>query len=123
MHWSITTPMYTTYGNILDLEPPDYGCDWICVEADTKREAAVKAVKKFREMNTEWMQDCRSDNASPFTGLKIEKSECEHNFCWCDLADCIQPNPAWILLDSCPECDKKYEELDLLDATTHYASV
>lgn len=117
MHWSVMTPMYTTYGSILDLEPPEYGCDWICVEANTKREAAVKAVKKFREMNTVWMEDCRSDNASPFTGLKIQKSECEHGFCWCDLSDCIQPNPEYLLLDECPECYKIWEEEHGKDVT------
>ncbi len=114
MHWSVTTPMYNTYGSPWGdpPEPPEYDCDWVCVEANTKREAAVKAVKKFREMNTEWMQDCRSDNASPFTGLKIQKSECEHGFCFCDLKDCIQPNPEYILLDMCPMCEQVHGKSD-----------
>lgn len=113
MHWSVTTPMYMTYGSMWDDEPPEYGCDWICVEANTKREAKLIAVREWRKQNTHWMQDCRSDNASPFTGLKVENTLCKHGFCFCDLQYCIQPNPDWILLDTCPECDKEWEQLEI----------
>lgn len=109
MHYSVITPDYITYRGD-EYEPSEYGADWICVEASTKREAKLKAVKEWRKQGTEWMEDCRSDNANPYTGLKVESMLCEHGYCFCDLKECIQENPEYYLLDSCPECDKIWEQ-------------
>jgi len=111
MHWEVYTPQYMTYGSPWGdpPEPPEYGCDWVCVEADTKREALVKGVRKLREEKSEWLEDQASDGASPFTGLKAAKLQCEHDYCHCTLPDCIQPNPEYLLLSECPECLKIWE--------------
>ncbi len=71
-HWEVWTPQYMTYVGSWSLGPPEYGCDWVVVEAETKREAMVKAVRIWRAERTDWMLDCASDQASPFTGLHAE---------------------------------------------------
>ena len=48
-------------------------CAVVQVEAATKREAKIKALRteKFRK----WAEDARGDNRNPFTGLKVEVDE------------------------------------------------
>lgn len=105
----IWTPTYIKYpGNIWgDMpEPPEEGADVVFVEASNKRAALVKGVRALRKMGSDWILDQQSDGASPFTGLHAQKAECEHGFCWCELPDCIQPNPEWIFEDICPVCEE-----------------
>lgn len=91
MHWSVVTPEYGTVIPILDdgTGPIEYGADYVCVEADTKRQALVAGVRKLRSTGSHWMEDQNSDGASPFTGLKAEKLLCPHGVCcFCDLDNC-----------------------------------
>jgi hypothetical protein len=102
-HWFVITPSYTTYYNSWSLDPPEYGCDVVSVDAPTKRQAKVEGVRKLRAIKSEWIQDAASDGVSPFTGLKVETTFCPHNVaCHCDLKECTQKE--------CAQCDKEWEE-------------
>ena len=47
------------------------GCDYVEVEASSLRHAKVLAVRQWRLEGTQWVKDQQSNNASPFTGLKV----------------------------------------------------
>lgn len=103
-HWIVCTPKYRDWG--WDDEPPEEVTDVVAVEAATKREALVKGVRELRRIRSHWLQDQRSDNANPFTGLTAEKSMCAHGFCWCDICtykldftECPQCLAEWVLED------------------------
>lgn len=110
MHWEVYTPQYMNYGSPFDLEPPEYTCDWVVVEAETRRQALVEGVRELRRIGSDWILDQQSDGASPFTGLKANKMLCEHGFCHCGKYDCISPNSEYLLLSECPECLKEWEK-------------
>ncbi len=103
LHWSVWTPQMTSY---YEDEPPEQWADWICVEAPTKREALIEAVKQFRKNGSEWIQYQRDDNANPFSGLQVESTICEHGNCNCEIDECIESRE----FDICPIC---YKETDL----------
>lgn len=67
--WEVYSKNYMTYWFPGHLDPPEWTCDWAMVEADSAREAKVKAVREWRRQGTDRIFDCQSDKASPFTGL------------------------------------------------------
>lgn len=81
---------------------PKMGADVVFVEADTKKEALVKGVRELRRIGSGWLDDAY---VNPFKGLKADKAECEHGFCYCELKDC--PNYE---NDLCPECEEEYKQ-------------
>lgn len=98
-HYNVITPDITSY---YQDEPPEIWRDYVSVDAKNKKEAKVKAVQKFREKKSEWIN--QYDN--PFTGLEVSKPLCEHGFCWCDI--CAY-DPEW---RECEECMKEWEADD-----------
>lgn len=76
--WCVITPEHQTYDG--GFEPPEYGCDVIEIEAETKRDAirlgVVEMLKGSRCGYRRWYRYCidqRSDNASPYTGVWAEE--------------------------------------------------
>ena len=78
----VVTPPYTTYfGNAATaIDPPEYGCDVVEVEARTKREAKILGVRELRRIHSKWMEDQVSNGANPFTGLKAHDAEDDNDF-------------------------------------------
>lgn len=73
--WFVITPEYERYPGSyysFEPEPPEYGCDVVEVEAETKRKALVEGVRELRRSRSDWLRDQVGDNKSPFTGLKVE---------------------------------------------------
>ena len=56
--------------------PPEWGCDIVEVEADTRRKALVLGLKKLDSIHSEWITDERGDGRNPFSTLKIQRA-CE----------------------------------------------
>lgn len=93
MHYTVTTPEYWYIEPVMDdgSGPREYAVESVCVEANTKREAIIKGVKKMR--SKEWLTRYGRrftyygwywDSATnPYTGVKAQSSECEHGFCYC----------------------------------------
>lgn len=108
-HYIVYTPTYTHYYSLWSLEPPETVCDVVCVEASTKREAKVIAVREMRKQGLDWVLDQQSDGASPFTGLKADLATCEHGVCWCDLCS---SKDSW---SECKECMLLWEQEDKED--------
>lgn len=59
-------------------EPPEYGCDCVEVEAETKREAVILGVREALKQRHSWAEDNRSDGQSPFAGYRAELAVCPH---------------------------------------------
>jgi hypothetical protein len=69
--WYVVTPEYGTGGS--EIEPPEYGCDVVEVDAPTRRAAILAGVRRMlassrREFR--YCRDQRSDGANPFTGVR-----------------------------------------------------
>lgn len=93
-HYMVVTPEYTTeYQN----EPPESGCDTVCIHAEDERTAIAMAMttKSFKP----WLRNARLGGFNPFTGVKAIDCKCEHGKCYCD--ECNQ---------ECEECEKQAEE-------------
>lgn len=96
-HYTVCTPpLFHDYGYD---EPPETFAECVTVIAANKRQAKVEAVRKFREEGNDYVNDL----GSPFTGLKVWDSKCEHGNCWCDLSSCLDTRG----YDICPECEEK----------------
>lgn len=72
--YTVVTPPYEHLGRgeYPPIDPPEWVRDYVAVQARTKREALVKAVKAFRDLGSPWMKDQDTNRVSPFTGLKAE---------------------------------------------------
>lgn len=103
MHYGVVTPQFWSYHYYYDIDPPEYGADYVEVEAPNKRRAKVEAVRKMRQEGMEWVSDQASDGASPFTGLKVLDLQCPHDSCFCGLPECDLPK-------ECEPCTKEWEE-------------
>ena len=71
--YMVVSPEYMTYGSYgdgsLGLDPPEYGCDVVEVQALTKREAKILGLREFRRTSARWLDYC---DGNPFTGIKVE---------------------------------------------------
>ena len=68
--WFVCTPEYWTSPQIMhgDPDPGERGCDIVEVEAQTKRQAKVLAVRAFRKAGCKYLDDW----GNPFTGVTAE---------------------------------------------------
>lgn len=107
-HYSVYTPQYTEYKYYPD-EPPEITADCVYVEANTKREAKVKAVREMRRQGMSWIDYRDIDRASPFTGLKADEMECKHGNCWCEICSAKKD---WV---ECSQCLEQWEQEDQED--------
>lgn len=74
----VFSPEYQTYPAGW-MEPPEYGADYVEVEAQNKREAVRLAVKKIlSEQNRSYAEYNRSDGVPPFAGYRAELAVCPH---------------------------------------------
>lgn len=112
MHWIVETPEYE-YEEWTDgwiLADRYNACDMTSVEAETKREAIIKGVKKLREKRSifkdyyNWYWD---KSTNPYTGVIAEDARCEHGFCRCGDFDGFKHEDQD---DYCEECDKQIDE-------------
>lgn len=83
-HWMVTSPEYMMYRGS-DSEPPEYGCSYVEVEAETRQKAKVLAVRRWRYPNKDSQEDdgiidwagdlgyCDNGNENPFKGLQVRK--------------------------------------------------
>ena len=72
--YSVITPEVMFYAGSYDPPaPPEFGRDYVEVEANTKKEARVVAVREFRNRKSKWIEERRGDDLSPFTGLLVEE--------------------------------------------------
>jgi hypothetical protein len=101
-HWYVATPQYTSYYYLDEaISVPEQGADVVYVTARNKKEAKVEGVRALRKMDSDWLDDVSSN---PFTGLEAGPCQCPHGFCYCEIKDCVQPNPEWVNEDLCPDC-------------------
>lgn len=73
--YAVVTPEYLIHNERYDPpEPPEYGCDYLEVEAPTAREAKILAVCEWRKRprRNNYVARQLSDDCNPFTGLKAE---------------------------------------------------
>lgn len=68
--WFVCTPEYWTSPQIMygDPDPGEHGCDIVEVQARTKRDAKIIAVRAFRKADCKYLQDA----GNPFTGITAE---------------------------------------------------
>jgi hypothetical protein len=72
--WYVLTPPMSLVAEWIDGWPRyETERDLEIVDAPTAQAAKVEAVRRMRTRHSEWTDDARSDNASPFTGLKAER--------------------------------------------------
>jgi hypothetical protein len=80
--WIVYTPEYGTVEPVLDFGqgPIEMGADVIEIEASTCRDAITLGVKEMLRLNRDsygnhyqWCADNRSENLSPFAGVKAER--------------------------------------------------
>lgn len=102
----VISPEYGTKIPILDdgSGPIEYGCDFVEVEARTKREALLIGVRRMLRERRSWALDQRSDGANPFVGYKVELARCGHGIPHFVLVD---GNPVY---QKCWGCDRKETE-------------
>lgn len=101
-HYEVISPyranIHMGYG-----EPPESGCEWVMVEAHSKREALIKAIKtpEFKS----WVAEMRGDKQPPFKGLEVRLTVCEHGTCWgCqECAECEAESYAAMLREDAHE--------------------
>ena len=76
----VVSPEYESYRGSSDPpEPPEYGCDVVEVEADTRHGAVTAGVKKIMAtQNRSYAETSRSDGANPFVGYRAEVAICGH---------------------------------------------
>lgn len=102
MHYTVCSPQYMDYSYSYgeDAEPPEWTADCVSVEASTKREAKVLAVREMTKQGMGWVEDQRGDRKSPFTGLRVFEASCVHGNCWCEIC---QAKPDWVECEQCME--------------------
>jgi len=85
MHWNVISPEMMTPGRYspFGLDPPEYGCDVVSVEAPSRREA----IRRGTPLLKGWCRDARSDGCNPFVGVTAEDPRCPHGVCFCELCD------------------------------------
>jgi hypothetical protein len=99
-HWNVWSPEMMTsssdeagpYG----IDPPEYGCDAVSVEAPTRREA----IRKGTPLMKNWCQEARGNEQNPFSGVKAEPATCPHGVCFCENcpdAECVPCDEQWKL--------------------------
>lgn len=103
MHWSVLTPKYIEYYSTDSLEPPEEVVDYVCVEAETRRQALVQGLRELRAIKSAWLDDKYSN---PFKGLMAIPNICHHGRCMCELPKCVETRE----FDVCPDCEAEWDE-------------
>lgn len=83
-HYVVFSPEIQMYDGD-ELDPPEYGCCVVSVDAKNKREAKSLAIKQDRF--EKWMRFSSDNRSNPFTGLKAEIHICPHGICHCELCN------------------------------------
>lgn len=91
--WWVIAPDRTAYSYG---EPPDPYCPVALVEAETRREARIEAVRVFRK------QGELEPGENPFYGLKVEDAACRHG------VYPEAPSEKYV----CPACDDEWASYD-----------
>ncbi len=98
-HYFVISPEYTDYGDYWT--PPEIVRDIVTIWADSPKTAKILAIrtKEFRH----WVEDQRSSDCCPFTGLEVELTLCKHGNCYCGYCE------------DCKECEKEFlESLEII---------
>ena len=64
------SPQYETCSES-EVDPPEYGCEFLWVFTRTRERAKMLAVRAWRRQHR--LQYCDGGNENPFTGLKVER--------------------------------------------------
>lgn len=78
--FTIVSPEYCTYESN-GIDPPEYGCDVVDIETDSKKDAIALALKT-KEFEG-WIQEAKDNEISPYSGVKAMQMDCEEGFCCC----------------------------------------
>ena len=84
----VFSPEHETY-SANDIDPPEYGCDVYQVEARTRREAIIAAVRLALRERRSWASGNRDSGITPFAGYRAELAVCGHG------------NPHFLIVDGC----------------------
>lgn len=72
----VVSPEYETYhgGGYDPPEPPEWGCDFVEIEADSKRDALILGVREIMrtQKRHSWAHDNQLDGKPPWAGYKVE---------------------------------------------------
>lgn len=68
--YAVITPEFETHPSD-DINPPEYGCDYIEVEAENKRDARLLAVKLWRQQGGYRLYVNYYDDQCPFAHLEV----------------------------------------------------
>ncbi len=68
--FAVISPQYKTH-SASEVNPPEYGCEFLWVFTRTKARARHLAVRAWRRQHR--LQYCDGGNDNPFTGLKVEQ--------------------------------------------------
>jgi len=90
--YEVMSPEYITGGWAGGLEPPEYGRDWLPVQATSKRRAKVLAVRAWRRRGHGYVtDDC---GVNPFADLTVNRiGPCSHGVLIC--LPCAQCEAEW----------------------------
>ncbi|MCK9596486.1 hypothetical protein M0R19_04840 [Candidatus Pacearchaeota archaeon] len=68
----VVSPEHQYVAEYIDYWPRyEYGCDVLEIEAFTKREAKIEAVKIWRKDRDSYVYELLLDKRNPFVGLKV----------------------------------------------------
>lgn len=75
----VVSPGYESYGRPYGdpPEPPEYGCDVLEIEADSKRTALILGVREMLTWRESWAKDNRDDGLPPWAGYRVEEVEAD----------------------------------------------
>lgn len=68
----VFSPNYETH-HATYVDPPEYGCDVVEVEAASERDALLLGVQEMRRKRMGWVDDNRSDGKPPWAGIRVEQ--------------------------------------------------
>jgi hypothetical protein len=93
--YEVVSPEYMTHDGG-SYEPPEYGRDWLPVQATSKRRAKVLAVRAWRRRGRGYVTD--DPGANPFTDLTVNRIEpCPHGVLCC--LPCAECEAEWLADD------------------------
>ena len=82
----MVSPEHETHFGCADPpEPPEYGCDVVEIEADSKRDAVILGVSMLLKDHKSWASMNRQDGLPPWAGYKVEEVPTDCGLCGSDL--------------------------------------
>jgi len=73
--YEVLSPSYSLYEYSYGMagDPPEDTCDYMVVEAKSKRDAIIKAVREFLGRGGSWANTNVDDGSPPWKGYKAER--------------------------------------------------